>query len=149
MSRGSRHGGRNASWVGALRLAAAAALALALLCSAPAAASASCDLVAAPSGSDAAAGSDRSPFHSAQKLADSLAPGQTGCLRAGTYAGNVKLTGAGAPGDPLTLTSYPGERAKLVGKLWIAEGADYVTVSSLDLDGRNAAGLPSPAVNGD
>jgi len=149
MSRGStqrrlsRHG---------LALAAAAAI-LSLPLSAAAAPgralAAGCDRVASPSGSDSAAGTEAQPFESAQKLVDSLGAGQTGCLRAGNYSGNVKLTTSGAAGAPLTLTSYPGERARLVGKFWITESANFVTVASLDLDGSNAANLPSPAVNGD
>ena len=51
----------------------------------------SCDKVAAPSGSDSAAGTAASPYRTAQKLADSLAPGQTGCLRAGLYEQDVKV----------------------------------------------------------
>jgi hypothetical protein len=116
---------------------------------APAEASVTCTKVASPTGLDAGPGTLAVPYRSAQKLADSLAPGQTGCLRAGTYSGNVKVTLSGAPGAPLEITSYPGERATVAGKLWIAEGADSVTFASLDLDGRNPANLPSPAVNGD
>jgi hypothetical protein len=149
MSRRSTHGLRDGLWPRARRLATMAATAIALLCVAPAAASASCDAIASPSGDDSAAGNEAAPFRTAQKLADSLSAGQTGCLRAGTYSGNVKLTRGGAAGAPVTLTSYPGERATVAGKMWITEGADFVTVSSLDLDGRNAGGLPSPAVNGD
>jgi hypothetical protein len=139
----SRHG---------LRLGAAAAtLSLALLASAApsSALAAGCDRVASPSGSDSAAGTQAQPFRSAQKLVDALAAGQTGCLRAGTYTGNVKVTASGAAGAPLTITSYPGERAQVVGKFWITDSANFVTVASLDLDGSNAANLPSPAVNGD
>jgi parallel beta-helix repeat protein len=47
------------------------------------------------------------------------------------------------------LASYPGERATVVGRFWIAKGADYVTVEGLNLDGVNSGRLPSPTVNGD
>src|SRR5579883_2011471 len=41
-----------------------------------------CDRFASPAGSDGdGAGSIASPYRTAQKLADSLAPGQVGCLR--------------------------------------------------------------------
>ena len=43
----------------------------------------SCDLYASPSGSDSASGSLDAPLRSVQRLADSLSPGQVGCLRAG------------------------------------------------------------------
>ena len=72
----------------------------ALTASSPAAVS--CDRVAAPSGSDSAAGTVAGPYRSTQKLADSLAPGQTGCLRSGLYEQDVKVTkggGAGVAGD--------------------------------------------------
>ncbi|MGH2978049.1 MAG: right-handed parallel beta-helix repeat-containing protein, partial [Solirubrobacterales bacterium] len=109
----------------------------------------SCDRVAAPSGSDSAAGSAASPYRTVQKLADSLAPGQTGCLRAGLYEQDVKVTRGGGPGSPVTLTSHPGERATLKGRLRIADSANFVTVEALDLDGRDASNLPSPSVYGD
>ena len=44
-----------------------------------------CDLVASTLGSDSAPGTLTQPFRTVQKLADTLAPGQTGCLR-GTAA---------------------------------------------------------------
>ena len=45
-----------------------------------------CDQYAAPTGSDSSVGTLAAPFATAQHLADSLSPGQTGCLRGGTYA---------------------------------------------------------------
>jgi hypothetical protein len=128
--------------------AAIAALAVAgMTASSPAATS--CDRVAAPSGSDSAAGTAASPFRTAQMLADSLAPGQTGCLRAGLYEQDVKVTRGGSAGAPVTISSHPGERATLKGRLRVADSANFVTVESLDLDGRNAGNLPSPSIYGD
>jgi parallel beta-helix repeat protein len=49
----------------------------------------------------------------------------------------------------VTITSYPGERATLKGRLRVADTANFVTVESLNLDGRDSAGLPSPSVYGD
>jgi hypothetical protein len=43
----------------------------------------SCTKVASPNGSDSASGRKSAPFETAQKLIDSLQPGETGCLRAG------------------------------------------------------------------
>jgi len=108
-----------------------------------------CSRVASPSGSDAAAGSETAPFRTAQKLVDSLSAGHVGCLRAGSYSQSVRLSRGGTGGAPLTLRSYPGEEATLSGRLTIAASADWVTVEELYLDGRNAAGLPSPTVNAD
>ncbi len=107
----------------------------------------SCDRLASPTGSDTNPGSESLPYRTAQHLAGSLSSGQTGCLRSGTYSENVKISVGGSAGSPVTLRSYPDERARIVGRFWIAEGADFVSVSHLDLDGTNATDLPSPTVN--
>ena len=86
---------------------------------------------------------------SVQTLVDSLRPGQTGCLLAGTYRENISIHHGGSKGRPVTLAGSPGGRAVLVGTLWVANGANYVTVRNLALDGRSAPGIPSPQVNGD
>jgi parallel beta-helix repeat protein len=135
--------------------AAAAAFALA-----PAAAPADtpCTRVAAPNGSDSAAGTESAPFRSAQKLVNSLAPGEVGCLRQGSYAENVTVShGGGGDDSRVVLRSYPGERGRISGRLYVRDSADYVTIADLDLDGHDAPGcsssptclLPSPTVNGD
>ena len=85
----------------------------------PAQAASGCTKVASPSGSDSASGSEAAPFRSAQKLADSLASGQTGCLRAGTYTDSA-FSVVAPHTDNITLRSYPGERAKLSGQIEIA-----------------------------
>jgi len=112
-------------------------------------AAAGCDKVASPQGSDSAPGTESQPYRTVQKLGDSLSAGQTGCLRAGTFSESVKLTHAGAPGAPITITSFPGERGKLVGRLWVSSSADHVTVSNLDLNGSNSSLFPSPQINAD
>ena len=109
---------------------------------------ATCDKVAAPNGSDSAGGTAGAPYRTAQKVADSLAAGQTGCLRAGIYDEDLTVRRGGGAGAPVTIRSYPGERARVVGRLWIARTADYVTIAQLDLDGVNPEQtLPSPTVN--
>jgi parallel beta-helix repeat protein len=111
---------------------------------APAAAQVPCTLYAAPAGSDSADGTLGAPFRSVQQLADELEPGQAGCLREGAYPGNVKVEQAG-----IALQGMPGERAVVIGRFWVAEGADGVTVEGLYLNGRNADNMPSPTVNAD
>jgi nitrous oxidase accessory protein NosD len=108
-----------------------------------------CDKVASPLGSDAYPGTVAEPYTTVEHLANSLSPGQTGCLRAGVFQGDVKVTKGGAPGAPTTITSYPGERATVVGRFRVADTANHVTVTALDLDGRNKDNLPSPTINGD
>ena len=93
-------------------------------------AEASCDRVAEPDGE-------------AELFVASLARGETGCFGEGihTAGGVIELS---APG--VTLTSSPGERATLAGRLVITREADRATVENLALDGAPGDG-PSPTVN--
>ena len=62
----------------------------ALLGSAPAGSAATtCDRFAAPAGSDTGTGTLETPFRTAGRLVDSLAPGETGCFRGGLYSFGV------------------------------------------------------------
>ena len=45
------------------------------------------------------------------------------------------------------IRAYRSERARLVGRIWVARSADDVRIEGLYLDGRNARHLPSPTVN--
>jgi hypothetical protein len=110
---------------------------------APGASPASCDLVAAPS----------LPLATPQQLTEQLQPGQTGCLRDGVYLGQplagdptgqreVRLD---APGS--VLRSYPGERATIIGRIYVSPTADGSVVENLTLDGQNAKGSPSPSID--
>ncbi len=110
-------------------------------------ASTTCTLYAAQGGSDNAPGTLAQPFASVQRLANALTAGQTGCVRGGAYTQDVTITHTGSASAPITITSYPGERATLTGRLWVHQGADYVTVSNMNLNGRNANELPSPNIN--
>jgi parallel beta-helix repeat protein len=108
----------------------------------------SCDKVASPAGSDSASGSASAPLRTAQALTDALAPGQVGCLRAGTYGGGLRLNHGGNASASLILRSYPGEQALLTGRIYVPRGSDYVTLADLRLDGNFQTGrpLPSPSV---
>jgi parallel beta-helix repeat protein len=116
---------------------------------APAAADAGCTRYASTSGSDANPGTLQAPYGTVARLVRELAPGQTGCLRAGTFVESVTIRGGGTPGSPLTLTSAPGERATIMGTLTIPDGADDIVVSGLVLNGKNSSWRASPLVNGD
>jgi hypothetical protein len=101
---------------------------------------AKCTRFAARWGSDGNRGTKARPFKTAQRLADSLRPGQTGCLRRGVYDETkdgyvLRVDSGGEKGRPLTIRSFSGERARLRGIVWIHEGADDVTVSHLDIEG--------------
>jgi parallel beta-helix repeat protein len=122
----------------------AASTALIVLASAASAQVPACDRVASTRGSDSNPGTAAKPFRTPQRLIDSLSTGQTGCLRAGTYSqDSIRFRQA----TGVTLTSYPGERARVVGRLYIP--TDRVKVANLNLDGRNSRGLPSPTIDGD
>lgn len=119
---------------------------------------ASCDRVAAPGGSDGNAGTAGDPFRTVGRLARSLSPGQTGCLRGGVFREHVTVREGGRSGAPITLTAHPGSRPKLEGRLIIERRAQFVTVSGLVLDGTSSpacasgtscAVYPSPTVYGD
>jgi hypothetical protein len=115
-----------------------------------------CTKYASLSGSDSGDGVT-TPYLTIQKLVDSLNPGDTGCVHAGTYSSTaadqesaVDFNHGGAQGAPITLTTAPGDaRATLRFKLQISSGSDYVTVSGLILDGEdNPAFTPNPIVDG-
>jgi parallel beta-helix repeat protein len=130
------------------------AAAAALVFAPAASADVTCTQYAAPSGSDSAEGTLDAPYRTAQQLANSLNPGDVGCLRAGTYLEDVTVSKPGTADARVTLTSYPGERAKVIGRFWVSRTGDYSTISNLDLNGTpkrgtNDADDPSPTLNAD
>ena len=93
-----------------------------------------CDRVASPDGSDHSRGTRAAPLRSAQALARILRPGQTGCLRAGTYRGGdyvLSVWRPGRRGAPITIRSYPGERARLLGITQVRPSARFIVLSGL------------------
>lgn len=110
---------------------------------------ADCTYVAAPNGDDDAAGTAAAPYRTAGHLVARLRAGETGCLRAGTFAEEVTIRAGGSRGAPIVLAAAPGEAVTLRGRLVVADGADDVVVTGLRLNGRNDEALPSPTVNGD
>jgi hypothetical protein len=108
-----------------------------------------CTRFASPNGVDSAPGTKADPLRHVQALADGLSAGQTGCLLGGSYDEDVSIRHGGRAGARVTLRGAPGVTATVRGRFWIANGASYVTVSHLHLDGRNATNLPSPTVNAD
>jgi hypothetical protein len=103
-----------------------------------------CARFAAPGGDDANLGTKRRPFATAQRLAASLRPGQTGCLRAGTYESTSPTTyvlnvlHGGTRDAPITIRSVPGERARLVGIVVVPEGSNNVVLDELSIEGTGA-----------
>jgi len=110
---------------------------VALVGASPAAAGAdvSCAKFASPSGSDGSGdGSFASPYATPQKLADSLAAGQTGCLRAGTY--EFSLLYVRSPN--ITLAPYGTDSATLKGPIKVLPTGAGSTIEGLKLDGVNS-----------
>ena len=106
------------------------------------ASTADCDLFAAVGGSDTRGdGSRENPWEHVDFLVSRLtgAPGRAvGCLRSGSYtpttvdeAGGEPSLRFDAPG--VTLTSSPGERARIVGRIFVSPTASGATISNLDL----------------
>jgi nitrous oxidase accessory protein NosD len=110
----------------------ATALAAMTVSAAPASAATACDQTANPGAG------------AVQRLVDSLRPGQVGCLHGGAYTGDVRVDT-----PHITLTRFGAEHASVKGRLWIARGADGMTVEGLYLDGANRDNLPSPTINAD
>jgi parallel beta helix pectate lyase-like protein len=122
---------RNATNPGALAaLLLAACAALALLAAPASAVSTGCTKVAAPYGSDSAAGTVAAPYLTVQRLVSSLDAGETGCLRSGTYGGAALYMRK----PDTALQSYPGERATLTAFLEITPEAPRSRVSGLKID---------------
>jgi hypothetical protein len=124
----------------ALLSALAAALgAIFLLGGSAAEASVTCSKYASPSGSDNAPGTFAAPFQTAQQLVEALQPGETGCLRQGTYHPTgtyvFSMARGGTSSAPITVTSYPGEHATIQGIVQIPAGDNYVTLSDMTFEG--------------
>jgi parallel beta-helix repeat protein len=98
-----------------------------------------CTRYASPEGADGASGTRRHPFRTVSRLTRRLAAGEVGCLRSGSYRGDVRVSRSG-----IVLQAAPGERAHVVGRMWIS--SSDVTVRGLYLNGRNPKRLPSPTV---
>jgi parallel beta-helix repeat protein len=128
-----------------------------------AAITAAASLALLPAGASAADPADCAKVASpgdgaAQKLVDSLRPGEAGCLHGGRYTENVRVARGGNDNSSrIVLRSFPGERAELYGRVAVNDSANFFTFEDLKLNGRGAPAcnggtcdiLPSPTVNGD
>ena len=107
----------------------------------------SCGLYASPSGSDVSGdGSVGAPFATVQKLDQALVAGETGCLRAGTYGGlavHHEIDRSGTASGQITITSYPGETARIDG--WVDIEGSYTTLENVQVDGSNTLYPQHPA----
>src|SRR5436853_7697029 len=112
----------------AVLAAACAAAAPVVATGSASAADGTCTRVAAPGGSNSGAGTESDPFATAQRLVDSLGPGDVGCLRQGTYNENVTFNhGGSSDSSRVVIKSYDGELATISGRLYLPDRANYVT----------------------
>jgi hypothetical protein len=102
---------------------------------APAAADTACTRYAARTGSDANPGTAAAPKLTVQALVNSLGSGETGCLREGVYpeTSNGYVARVSTPG--VALRSAPGERARIVGIVYVVASAERFHLSDLDVEG--------------
>jgi parallel beta-helix repeat protein len=117
-----------------------------------------CDYFASSSGDDGNPGSFDRPYRTAERLVNTLKPGETGCLQAGDVFeeadDEILVRSHGERGNPITVQTTPGGsgRAKIRGRIWIckdsekvkctpgAQAAEYghdVVFQKLVLDGLN------------
>lgn len=89
-----------------------------------------------PSGSDAGNGSLGAPWRTVAQALSAVVPGQTIYLRAGDYPEWVTASRSGTATAPITIASYPGERATVTGRFKIA--ASWMTISNLHFVGGTA-----------
>ena len=105
-----------------------------------------CSLWASPSGADTNPGTKASPLLTLDRLAKSLAPGQTGCLPPGsTFGKREAITAAGTSGKGrITITTAPGgRRALLANGIETTEATRYLTLTNLDLTAANGSAPPN------
>ena len=84
-----------------------------------------------------------------QVLARYLTPGQTLCLSGTFERDEYWVEASGTDAQPITITSAPGERATIRGRLVVPDSAHDIVFTNLILDGRNTHNLPSPTISGD
>lgn len=98
------------------------------------------DKFAAPGGSDSNPGTLAQPYATFRRLVNSLAAGQVGMLRGGTYGTAdtyQPVTVSGTSSQRITVTNYPGESVTIKG--YIDVPGSYVTFRNLHIDGSNSA----------
>jgi hypothetical protein len=122
-----------------------ALLGAAMMAGAPARADGGCDKLAAPSGSDSGAGTLASPYATAQKLVNSLAPGQRGCFRAGTYS--FSQTDLATP--HVTLAPYGDGPVTLKGAIKVKPAGHDSTIEGMKLNGAGGATNIGPKIYAD
>jgi parallel beta-helix repeat protein len=89
-----------------------------------------------PSGNDSGPGTVRRPWRSIRHAIQTLTPGETAYLRAGTYIEGGRLNSlwwerSGSPSSPITIRGYPGESRRVIVKTRIELEGDYLRLAKL------------------
>ncbi|MEK6326234.1 MAG: right-handed parallel beta-helix repeat-containing protein [Actinomycetota bacterium] len=116
-----------------------------MIAASPANAAVSCDKIAAVDGSDGGAGTLASPYGTPQRVIDSLAPGQTGCLRGGTYT--FSETDVTTPN--ITLSPYGDESVTLKGSIKVKPPGHHSTIEGMKLNGAGGTSSIGPKIYAD
>jgi hypothetical protein len=87
-----------------------------------------------PSGSDTNLGTKESPWRTIQFAVDSVAPGDTVYIHAGTYTESITFSISGTPGAPINFTGLQNENVIIKGDIEIQRGTAYIAISNLTLE---------------
>jgi hypothetical protein len=98
-----------------------------------------CDRAATPNGTEGAAGTTQRPFATVQRLVDALRPGQTGCLLAGRYQGNIVIRAGGTAHEPITLRALSRAPVTILGWLDWEPGGRYWRVTGVRIHSSGSA----------
>ena len=99
-----------------------------------------------PAGDDANPGTLGSPWATLQHAADTVQPGDTVLVRAGSYAGAQLIT-SGTAAEPIVFRAFDGEQPEITTDNAFTpdglnlEGASYVVIEGFRVDGRTRAGI--------
>lgn len=93
-----------------------------------------------PLGDDSASGQEQSPWQTVQKAADSVAPGDTVYISAGTYAEEIILNISGTADVPITFSAMPDEEVSFQG-LELASGTSYLNITDLIVEDFSVWGV--------
>ena len=96
-------------------------------------------------GSDDGAGTLADPYATPEELVDSLAPGQTGCFRAGTYT--FSQTDVTQPG--ITLAPFGDEAVTLKGSIKVKPAGHDSTIEGMKLNGAGGTSNIGPRIYAD
>jgi hypothetical protein len=125
-------------------LSAAALLAAVLVLASPSASASACTFHVATNGDDGNPGTQAQPFLTVNRGASGLQPGETLCVRAGTYPESLydSIPSGQSWQAPVTVKAYPGETVTIRPpsgsyRVLYFQTAQYIVVDGLILDAAN------------